>query len=75
MDYWPVSGSKKDRTSLKTAFRSLTVHRLPGAGDPAVNGLTMEVVTKEKNKKSKNRVDFAKCLETGPWYKEAPSEP
>ncbi|XP_072031251.1 phosphofurin acidic cluster sorting protein 2-like isoform X2 [Amphiura filiformis] len=51
VEYWPMSGGKKDKTSLKTAFRSLTVHRLPGTGDPAINGLSMEVVTKEKNKK------------------------
>ncbi|XP_041468725.1 phosphofurin acidic cluster sorting protein 2-like isoform X2 [Lytechinus variegatus] len=53
VEYWPMSGSKKDKSSLKTAFRSLTVYRLPSTSEApaATAALSMVVVTKEKNKK------------------------
>ncbi|XP_033625262.1 phosphofurin acidic cluster sorting protein 1-like isoform X3 [Asterias rubens] len=51
VEYWPMLGGKKDKSSLKTAFRSLTVQRLPSHADPSTTGLSMVVVTKEKNKK------------------------
>ncbi|XP_034019866.1 phosphofurin acidic cluster sorting protein 1-like isoform X5 [Thalassophryne amazonica] len=65
VDYWLASlvekrreGERRDtgcKNTLKSAFRSLQVSRLPGGGssDPQVQGNTMAmtVVTKEKNKK------------------------
>uniref|UniRef100_A0AAQ6IHN6 Phosphofurin acidic cluster sorting protein 1 n=1 Tax=Anabas testudineus TaxID=64144 RepID=A0AAQ6IHN6_ANATE len=65
VDYWLASlaekrreGERRDtgcKNTLKSAFRSLQVSRLPGggAGDPQaqVNTMAMTVVTKEKNKK------------------------
>ncbi|XP_022091013.1 phosphofurin acidic cluster sorting protein 2-like isoform X2 [Acanthaster planci] len=51
VEYWPMLGGKKDKSSLKTAFRSLTVQRLPSHADPSTTGLSMVIVTKEKNKK------------------------
>ncbi|KAG7484934.1 hypothetical protein MATL_G00055490 [Megalops atlanticus] len=65
VDYWVASASEKRRegerrdtgskNTLKSAFRSLQVSRLPGGGasDPQtqVNTMAMTVVTKEKNKK------------------------
>ncbi|XP_071833393.1 phosphofurin acidic cluster sorting protein 2-like isoform X3 [Apostichopus japonicus] len=55
VEYWPESGGKKDKSSIKTSFRSLTVSRLPTLGDsnPAGSALSMVVVTKDKNKKTK----------------------
>uniref|UniRef100_A0A8C7ZGY1 Phosphofurin acidic cluster sorting protein 1 n=1 Tax=Oryzias sinensis TaxID=183150 RepID=A0A8C7ZGY1_9TELE len=65
VDYWLASlaekrreGERRDvscKNTLKSAFRSLQVSRLPGGGssDPQaqVNTMAMTVVTKEKNKK------------------------
>ncbi|KAJ8265992.1 hypothetical protein GJAV_G00123890 [Gymnothorax javanicus] len=65
VDYWVASGTEKRRegerrdtgskNTLKCAFRSLQVSRLPGggAGEPQAlaNTMAMTVVTKEKNKK------------------------
>ncbi|XP_063957530.1 phosphofurin acidic cluster sorting protein 2-like [Lytechinus pictus] len=58
VEYWPMSGSKKDKSSLKTAFRSLTVYRLPSTSEApaATAALSMVVVTKEKNKKTVMRI-------------------
>lgn len=55
VEYWPESGGKRDKSSIKTAFRSLTVSRLPTLGDanPSHSALSMMVVTKDKNKKTK----------------------
>lgn len=64
VDYWTLGGrpepgekdkaSKKDsnKNSLKTAFRSLHVCRLPLSGEIQSAAFSMVVVTKEKNKKS-----------------------
>ena len=62
VEYWPMLGGKKDKSSLKTAFRSLTVQRLPSHADPSTTGLSMVVVTKEKNKKSRSLI-IKKILE------------
>lgn len=65
VDYWLASlaekrreGERRDtgcKNTLKSAFRSLQVSRLPGASasEPhaPVNTMSMTVVTKEKNKK------------------------
>ncbi|XP_064205401.1 phosphofurin acidic cluster sorting protein 1-like isoform X3 [Anguilla rostrata] len=65
VDYWVASGPEKRRegerrdtgskNTLKCAFRSLQVSRLPGGGasEPQLlpNTMAMTVVTKEKNKK------------------------
>ncbi len=65
VDYWLASlaekrreGERRDtgcKNTLKSAFRSLQVSRLPGGGssDPQaqVSTMAMTVVTKEKNKK------------------------
>lgn len=65
VDYWLASVAEKRRegerrdtgckNTLKSAFRSLQVSRLPGGGssDPQaqVSTMAMTVVTKEKNKK------------------------
>uniref|UniRef100_A0A4W5JX34 Phosphofurin acidic cluster sorting protein 1a n=1 Tax=Hucho hucho TaxID=62062 RepID=A0A4W5JX34_9TELE len=65
VDYWVATCSerKKDgercdkgsKNTLKSAFRSLQVSRLPGGGStenqPQANTMAMTVVTKEKNKK------------------------
>uniref|UniRef100_A0A673Y189 Phosphofurin acidic cluster sorting protein 1a n=1 Tax=Salmo trutta TaxID=8032 RepID=A0A673Y189_SALTR len=65
VDYWVATCSerKKDgercdkgsKNTLKSAFRSLQVSRLPGRGStenpPQANTMAMTVVTKEKNKK------------------------
>ncbi|XP_071501473.1 phosphofurin acidic cluster sorting protein 2-like isoform X1 [Diadema antillarum] len=58
VEYWPMSGSKKDKSSLKTAFRSLTVYRLPSTSETpsGSSALSMVVVTKEKNKKTVMRI-------------------
>lgn len=67
VDYWLASlaekrreGDRRDtgcKNTLKSAFRSLQVSRLPGGGDPQalVNTMAMTVVTKEKNKKGEMR--------------------
>lgn len=68
VDYWLASlaekrreGERRDtgcKNTLKSAFRSLQVSRLPGGGssDPQaqVSTMAMTVVTKEKNKKGNN---------------------
>uniref|UniRef100_A0A3B3YLD4 Phosphofurin acidic cluster sorting protein 1 n=1 Tax=Poecilia mexicana TaxID=48701 RepID=A0A3B3YLD4_9TELE len=65
VDYWLASladkrreGERRDtgcKNTLKSAFRSLQVSRLPGGGSSdsqtLVNTMAMTVVTKEKNKK------------------------
>ncbi|XP_055794351.1 phosphofurin acidic cluster sorting protein 1-like [Salvelinus fontinalis] len=65
VDYWLASlaekrreGERRDtgcKNTLKSAFRSLQVSRLPGGGSSEtqaqVNTMAMTVVTKEKNKK------------------------
>uniref|UniRef100_A0A8C9S9U9 Phosphofurin acidic cluster sorting protein 1a n=1 Tax=Scleropages formosus TaxID=113540 RepID=A0A8C9S9U9_SCLFO len=65
VDYWVAPGAEKRRegerrdtgskNTLKSAFRSLQVSRLPGGGSgegqPQANTMAMTVVTKEKNKK------------------------
>ena len=65
VDYWVASGPEKRRegerrdtgskNTLKCAFRSLQVSRLPGGGagelQTQANTMAMTVVTKEKNKK------------------------
>ncbi|XP_023827177.1 phosphofurin acidic cluster sorting protein 1 [Salvelinus sp. IW2-2015] len=65
VDYWLASlaekrreGERRDtgcKNTLKSAFRSLQVSRLPGGGSgetqAQVNTMAMTVVTKEKNKK------------------------
>lgn len=63
VEYWPESGGKKDKSSIKTSFRSLTVSRLPTLGDsnPAGSALSMVVVTKDKNKKSKLFLELSTC--------------
>lgn len=73
VDYWLASladkrreGERRDtgcKNTLKSAFRSLQVCRLPGGGssDPQtlVNTMAMTVVTKEKNKKGQPRLLFS----------------
>lgn len=68
VDYWLASlaekrreGERRDtgcKNTLKSAFRSLQVSRLPGASvsEPhaPVNTMSMTVVTKEKNKKGES---------------------
>lgn len=70
VDYWLASlaekrreGERRDtgcKNTLKSAFRSLQVSRLPGGGssDPQaqVSTMAMTVVTKEKNKKGEMRI-------------------
>lgn len=70
VDYWLASlaekrreGERRDtgcKNTLKSAFRSLQVSRLPGASvsEPhaPVNTMSMTVVTKEKNKKGESSV-------------------
>lgn len=65
VDYWVSSGPEKrkdgerkdmgNKNTLKCAFRSLQVSRLPGSGSvdlqTCTNTMSMTVVTKEKNKK------------------------
>jgi len=60
VDYWLAEkrreGERRDaacKNTLKSAFRSLQVSRLPGDGssEPQVSTMAMTVVTKEKNKK------------------------
>uniref|UniRef100_A0A3B3RIF1 Phosphofurin acidic cluster sorting protein 1a n=1 Tax=Paramormyrops kingsleyae TaxID=1676925 RepID=A0A3B3RIF1_9TELE len=65
VDYWVAPGVEKRRegerrdtgskNTLKSAFRSVQVSRLPGGGagegQPQTNTMAMTVVTKEKNKK------------------------
>lgn len=64
VDYWVSSGPEKRKDgerrdpgkhTLKCAFRSLQVSRLPGSGTSELqncsNTMSMTVVTKEKNKK------------------------
>lgn len=67
VDYWLASlaekrrdGERRDtggKNTLKSAFRSLQVSRLPGGGisetQAQVSTMAMTVVTKEKNKKGK----------------------
>lgn len=71
VDYWLASlaekrreGERRDtgcKNTLKSAFRSLQVSRLPGAGSGGtgepqaqVSTMAMTVVTKEKNKKGES---------------------
>lgn len=70
VDYWLASlaekrreGERRDtgcKNTLKSAFRSLQVSRLPGgvSSDPQaqVSTMAMTVVTKEKNKKGEFRL-------------------
>lgn len=70
VDYWLASlaekrreGERRDtgcKNTLKSAFRSLQVSRLPGGGsnDPQaqISTMAMTVVTKEKNKKGEMRI-------------------
>ncbi|ESO83532.1 hypothetical protein LOTGIDRAFT_169225 [Lottia gigantea] len=68
VDYWTVAnrsegfdkdrGSKKEtnKCSLKTAFRSLNVSRLPSTGDITSQTFSMIVVTKEKKQKIVMRI-------------------
>lgn len=72
VDYWLASlaekrreGERRDtacKNTLKSAFRSLQVSRLPGASasEPhaPVNTMSMTVVTKEKNKKGESEQEF-----------------
>lgn len=63
VDYWVSAGVEKrkdgeqrdSKKTLRCAFRSLQVSRLPGFGNvelqPGSNTMSMTVVTKEKNKK------------------------
>lgn len=63
VDYWVSSGTEKrkdcerrdmgNKITLKCAFRSLQVSRLPGSFElqTGSNTMSMTVVTKEKNKK------------------------
>uniref|UniRef100_A0A6Q2X955 Phosphofurin acidic cluster sorting protein 1a n=1 Tax=Esox lucius TaxID=8010 RepID=A0A6Q2X955_ESOLU len=65
VDYWVATCSERrkegerfdkgSKNTLKSAFRSLQVSRLPGGGSaenqPQANTMAMTVVTKEKNKK------------------------
>ncbi|XP_067680503.1 phosphofurin acidic cluster sorting protein 2-like isoform X3 [Haliotis asinina] len=56
VDYWTTSSksdSKKEsnKCSLKTAFRSLSVSRLPYQGEQASSSFSMVVVTREKKQK------------------------
>ncbi|KAL0993931.1 hypothetical protein UPYG_G00115690 [Umbra pygmaea] len=65
VDYWVATCSERkkegercdkgSKNTLKSAFRSLQVSRLPGGGStenqPQANTMSMTVVTKEKNKK------------------------
>lgn len=75
VDYWLASlaekrreGERRDtgcKNTLKSAFRSLQVSRLPGGGssDPQaqVSTMAMTVVTKEKNKKGEFRLSEGRC--------------
>lgn len=75
VDYWLASlaekrreGERRDtscKNTLKSAFRSLQVSRLPGGGsnDPQaqVSTMAMTVVTKEKNKKG----EMSECYQRG----------
>ncbi len=66
VDYWLASltekrreGERRDtggKNTLKSAFWSLQVSRLPGGGasEPHLNTMAMTVVTKEKNKKGES---------------------
>uniref|UniRef100_A0A8C2I5F5 Phosphofurin acidic cluster sorting protein 1a n=1 Tax=Cyprinus carpio TaxID=7962 RepID=A0A8C2I5F5_CYPCA len=66
VDYWVSSGAEKrkdgerrdmgNKSTLKCAFRSLQVSRLPGSFElqTGSNTMSMTVVTKEKNKKVPN---------------------
>ncbi|XP_016377012.1 phosphofurin acidic cluster sorting protein 1-like isoform X1 [Sinocyclocheilus rhinocerous] len=66
VDYWVSSGAEKrkdgerrdmgNKNTLKCAFRSLQVSRLPGSFElqTGSNTMSMTVVTKEKNKKVPN---------------------
>lgn len=69
VDYWLASlaekrreGERRDtgcKNTLKSAFRSLQVSRLPGGGSSSepqaqVSTMAMTVVTKEKNKKGES---------------------
>lgn len=70
VDYWLASlaekrreGERRDtgcKNTLKSAFWSLQVSRLPGGGasepQAPVNTMAMTVVTKEKNKKGEQTV-------------------
>ncbi|XP_071962977.1 phosphofurin acidic cluster sorting protein 2-like isoform X2 [Antedon mediterranea] len=59
VEYWPMcSGMKKDKSSLKTTFRSLIVNRL--SKDQSDSSLSMTVVTKERNKKTKQVMRIGK---------------
>lgn len=72
VDYWLASlaekrreGERRDtacKNTLKSAFRSLQVSRLPGASasEPhaPINTMSMTVVTKEKNKKGESEQEF-----------------
>lgn len=77
VDYWLASlvekrkeGERRDtgcKNTLKSAFRSLQVSRLPGGGSsepPAqVSTMAMTVVTKEKNKKGEDELsETVKCV-------------
>jgi len=77
VDYWLASlaekrreGERRDtgcKNTLKSAFRSLQVSRLPGGGssDPQtqVSTMAMTVVTKEKNKKGELMISqFNVCI-------------
>lgn len=77
VDYWLASladkrreGERRDtgcKNTLKSAFWSLQVTRLPGGGasepQAPVNTMAMTVVTKEKNKKGRQTVTAPKmCL-------------
>lgn len=75
VDYWLASlaekrreGERRDtgcKNTLKSAFRSLQVSRLPGGGssDPQaqVSTMAMTVVTKEKNKKGERMLSEGRC--------------
>ncbi|XP_064181833.1 phosphofurin acidic cluster sorting protein 1 isoform X2 [Anguilla rostrata] len=81
VDYWLASladkkreGERRDtgcKNTLKSAFRSLQVTRLPGGGasdlQTQVNTMAMTVVTKEKNKKAgRSMLEVASLLEILP---------
>ncbi|XP_033107940.1 phosphofurin acidic cluster sorting protein 2-like isoform X2 [Anneissia japonica] len=61
VEYWPMfSGMKKDKSSLKTTFRSLIVNRLSSSKGQSDSSLSMTVVTRERNKKSKQVMRIGK---------------
>lgn len=76
VDYWLASlaekrreGDRRDtgcKNTLKSAFRSLQVSRLPGEGgsepQAQVSTMAMTVVTKEKNKKGEVHLHPARAL-------------